>query len=81
MTREITRGGYSILGSVALLAAMACLGAASVAVQLGGVGWWIAGILLIVATVALFWASIRWFKRGRMYQPGDDIHSGGLPPA
>lgn len=78
MGRGITRTGYSTFGVLAGVGGLLAVGAASVAVQLGGVLWWVLAAVLIVAAAALFWASVRLLLRGRLHPPGEA--DGARPP-
>lgn len=69
MGRHITRTGYSSLGTVTLLLGVVAAGLASVAVQLDGAGWIAVFVASVIGAVALFWASVRLFLRGRLNPP------------
>jgi drug/metabolite transporter (DMT)-like permease len=71
MAREMTRGGYSILGALAGLAGILSVGAASVSVQLDGVIWWLLAAVFAAAAAGFFWLSVRLLMRGRVHPPGE----------
>ncbi len=75
MGREITRTGYSSLGTVTLLLGVVVAGLASVAVQLGGAVWMAVFVVAVIGAAALFWVSVRLFLRGRLNPP--DAQRGG----
>lgn len=77
MAREITRTGYSTLGVLAGLGGIAAVGFASIAVQLGGIGWILAFVVLVAVAVVLFWSSVLLFRRGRLHPPEAE----SAPPA
>jgi membrane protein implicated in regulation of membrane protease activity len=72
MGRPVTHGGFAVLGTLALLGGAACVGAASVAFQLEGLGWWALGVLFAVAAVGLFVAAYGLLRRGRRYPSGQE---------
>lgn len=82
-TRRLGPGGYSALGALAGLGGIAAAGTASVAVQVGGLGWWALAVLCIALCVGLLWLAARLLRLGRLNPPGagravpPDVDRGG----
>lgn len=59
-------GREALIGTVSALAAIILAGLASVVVQLGGAGAYVAFVILLVAIAVLVVISGRWFRRARV---------------